>query len=180
RRGRGGCVHAAGAGAGLPAGGAPAGAAHGARGARAAGVRRAAVPLLTPDGLAGGEGTFLLCSFWLVDVLAHAGEWDEAERVLSRLLGLANDVGLYAEQAVPHTGEALGNFPQAFTHMALVSTCAQLSAVRAASWRPSPAKACDFAGFALESLLVRRRGRASRLPDASLLGYTHVSATAHD
>ncbi len=120
-----------------------------------------------PDGLAGGEGTFLLCSFWLVDVLAHAGQRDEAEAMLARLLGLANDVGLYAEQAMPDTGEALGNFPQAFTHMALVSSCAQLSAVSAAERRPRPGEAYDFASFALEQLLARRHGRVERKSGAA-------------
>lgn len=131
-----------------------------------------------PDGVAGGEGTFLLCSFWLVDVLAHAGRWDAAEDVLSRLLGLANDVGLYAEEAVPATGEALGNFPQAFTHMALVSSCAQLSAVYAAARRPGPERAYDFASFALEQLLTRRRARVER-PDESIVprGFLHDAAS---
>ena len=82
------------------------------------------------DGLAGGEGAFLLCSFWLVDALAHAGRLAEAEAIFDRLLRLANDVGLYAEEAEPATGEALGNFPQAFTHMALVTSSAHLSAGR--------------------------------------------------
>nr|WP_275900292.1 glycoside hydrolase family 15 protein [Pyxidicoccus trucidator] len=122
---------------------------------------------LAPDGLEGGEGTFLLCSFWLVDVLAHAGQRDEAEAVLARLLGLANDVGLYAEEAVPETGEALGNFPQAFTHMALVSSCAQLSAVYSTARRPPPGAAYDFASFALEPLLTRRRGRVDRVPGST-------------
>jgi GH15 family glucan-1,4-alpha-glucosidase len=109
---------------------------------------------LAPDGLEGGEGTFLLCSFWLHDVLVHAGRTEEAEELLRHLLGLANDVGLYAEQAVPGTGEALGNFPQAFTHMALVSSCAQLSAARGTR-RPRP-EPYDFADFALTYHLGRR------------------------
>ncbi len=109
---------------------------------------------LAPDGLHGGEGTFLLCSFWLHDVLVHAGRTEEAEELLHHLLGLANDVGLYAEQAVPGTGEALGNFPQAFTHMALVSSCAQLSAARG-TYRPRP-EPYDFADFALTYHLGRR------------------------
>ena len=109
---------------------------------------------LAPDGLHGGEGTFLLCSFWLHDVLVHAGRTEEAQELLRLLLGLANDVGLYAEQAVPGTGEALGNFPQAFTHMALVSSCAQLSAARGTR-RPRP-EPYDFADFALTHHLGRR------------------------
>lgn len=107
-----------------------------------------------PDGLRGGEGTFLLCSFWLHDVLVHSGKTREAEELLRHLLRLANDVGLYAEEAVPGTGEALGNFPQAFTHMALVASCAQLSAARRFQL-PRPG-AYDFADFALTYHLGRR------------------------
>lgn len=113
-----------------------------------------------PDGLRGGEGTFLLCSFWLHDVLVHSGRTQEAEALLRYLLGLANDVGLYAEEAVPGTGEALGNFPQAFTHMALVASCAQLSAGRRFQL-PRPG-AYDFADFALTYHLGRRSLLMSR------------------
>ncbi|QRK11973.1 glycoside hydrolase family 15 protein [Archangium violaceum] len=107
-----------------------------------------------PDGLSGGEGTFLLCSFWLHDVLVHSGRTGEAEDLLRHLLSLSNDVGLYAEEAVPGTGEALGNFPQAFTHMALVASCAQLSAGR--SFQLPRAGAYDYADFALTYHLGRR------------------------
>jgi GH15 family glucan-1,4-alpha-glucosidase len=107
-----------------------------------------------PDGLSGGEGTFLLCSFWLHDVLVHSGRTREAEELLRYLLSLANDVGLYAEEAVPETGEAMGNFPQAFTHMALVASCAQLSAGR--SFQLPRAGAYDYADFALTYHLGRR------------------------
>src|SRR5262249_2057842 len=75
---------------------------------------------LNPDGLPRGEGAFLLCSFWLVDCLTHAGRLEEAEELLAKLLALANDVGLYAEEVEATSREALGNFPQAFAHMALV------------------------------------------------------------
>jgi GH15 family glucan-1,4-alpha-glucosidase len=120
-----------------------------------------------PDGLRGGEGTFLLCSFWLHDVLVHAGRTGEAEELLRHLLGLANDVGLYAEEAVPETGEALGNFPQAFTHMALVSSCAQLSVARGFPL-PRPG-AYDFADFALTYHLGRRSLLMSHFSSEALM-----------
>jgi GH15 family glucan-1,4-alpha-glucosidase len=110
------------------------------------------------DGVAGGEGAFLLCSFWLVDVLTHAGRLDEATALLERLLGLANDVGLYAEEIDPASGEHLGNTPQAFTHMALVTSCAHLSAARRGQL-PTDGSPHDFAELALDRLL-----RASARP----------------
>jgi GH15 family glucan-1,4-alpha-glucosidase len=106
------------------------------------------------DGLAGSEGAFLLCSFWLLDCFTHAGRLDEADALLERLLGLANDVGLFAEEADVATGEALGNFPQAFTHMALVTSCAHLSAARRG--RIPAAGAHDYAELALDRLLAAR------------------------
>ncbi|MBV9291559.1 MAG: glycoside hydrolase family 15 protein [Frankiales bacterium] len=107
------------------------------------------------DGLDGGEGAFLLCSFWLVDVLTHARRLDEARRLLDRLLGLANDVGLYAEEVDPRTGAHLGNTPQAFTHMALVTTMAHLSAAER-GMLPDDGQPHDFSELALERLLSRR------------------------
>ena len=109
------------------------------------------------DGLAGGEGAFLLCSFWLIDVLVHAGRTADAEALFDRLLSLANDVGMFAEEVDPATGEHLGNTPQAFTHMALVTSAAHLSAARA-SLLPTDGQAHDFAELALDRLLARFRG----------------------
>jgi GH15 family glucan-1,4-alpha-glucosidase len=74
------------------------------------------------DGLPAGEGTFLPCSFWLVDALVHDGRQDEAAELFERLLGVRNDVGLLAEEFDPAKGRLLGNFPQAFSHLALVSS----------------------------------------------------------
>ena len=84
----------------------------------------------TADGLAGDEGTFNLCTFWLVEALTRAGRsdparLDEARLVFEKMLGYANHLGLYAEET-GHSGEALGNFPQAFTHLALISAAFNL------------------------------------------------------
>jgi GH15 family glucan-1,4-alpha-glucosidase len=79
------------------------------------------------DGLPPGEGVFLACSFWLADVLCMLGRWQEARALFKRLAGLANDVGLLAEEYDPVSRRFLGNFPQAFSHVALVNTAMNLS-----------------------------------------------------
>lgn len=79
------------------------------------------------DGLPGGEGAFLLCTFWLADVLALMGRTDEARSMFERLLALRNDVGLLAEEYDPVRKRLLGNFPQAFSHTAIVNTAATLA-----------------------------------------------------
>jgi len=78
------------------------------------------------DGLPPGEGTFLPCSFWLVQVLTLQGRLDEAERRFERLLALRNDVGLLSEEYDTVSGRLVGNFPQAFTHLALVEAALTL------------------------------------------------------
>ncbi|MFI1286698.1 glycoside hydrolase family 15 protein [Streptomyces sp. NPDC020858] len=77
--------------------------------------------LATTDGLPGEEGTFLLCTCWLAQALALAGDIEEARTVFERVAGCMNDVGLLAEEVDPVTGELLGNFPQAFSHIGLVN-----------------------------------------------------------
>ena len=73
------------------------------------------------DGLAGEEGSFLLCTFWLAHALALGGEVARAREVFGRAAGFANDLGLLAEEVDGATGELLGNFPQAFSHIGLVN-----------------------------------------------------------
>jgi GH15 family glucan-1,4-alpha-glucosidase len=79
------------------------------------------------DGLSGDEGTFLLCTFWLAQALALAGQVDRARAVFERAAGYANDLGLLAEEVDPNTGELLGNFPQAFSHIGLVNAAWAIS-----------------------------------------------------
>ncbi len=82
----------------------------------------------TDDGLPPGEGAFLACSFWYVDNLVLAGLRAEARRMFERLLTLRNDVGLLAEEYDPRSGQQLGNFPQAFSHVALIVSAYNVSA----------------------------------------------------
>ncbi|RDG36375.1 glycoside hydrolase family 15 protein [Streptomyces corynorhini] len=82
-------------------------------------------PEQAPDGLDGTEGTFSICSFWWVEALARTGEVEQARLALEKMFTYANHVGLYAEQ-IGLTGEHLGNFPQAFTHLALISSAINL------------------------------------------------------
>ncbi|WP_433892177.1 glycoside hydrolase family 15 protein [Streptomyces sp. CA-111067] len=84
-------------------------------------------PAASPDGLRGSEGTFSLCSFLYVDALARAGRYEQAHYAFDKMLTYANHVGLFAEEIGP-TGEQLGNFPQAFTHLALVNAAIALDA----------------------------------------------------
>ena len=79
------------------------------------------------DGLPPGEGVFLACSFWLADCLIMLGRRDEARELFERLCRLTNDVGLLSEEYDPRSGRHLGNFPQAFSHVALVNTAMNLS-----------------------------------------------------
>ena len=80
----------------------------------------------TDDGLSGKEGTFLICSFWLVSALAVIGENQRARDLMERLLREASPLGLYAEEFDADTGRHLGNFPQAFSHLALIEAAARI------------------------------------------------------
>lgn len=80
----------------------------------------------TDDGLSGREGTFLICSFWLVSALTVIGEEQQARDFMGRLLGIASPLGLFAEEFDVSTGRHLGNFPQAFSHLALIEAAARI------------------------------------------------------
>ena len=83
-------------------------------------------PSASPDGLRGHEGTFSICTFWYVDALARSGRLEEARLVFEKMLTYANDLGLFSEEIGP-TGEQLGNFPQAFSHLALINAAINLN-----------------------------------------------------
>ncbi|WPO97981.1 glycoside hydrolase family 15 protein [Pseudomonas sp. HR96] len=91
----------------------------------------------TDDGLSPGEGTFLVCSFWLADAYVLLGRTADASALFERLSGLCNDVGLLAEQYDPHAGRMLGNFPQAFSHLGIINTALNLHR----AWCPVQARA---------------------------------------
>ena len=85
------------------------------------------------DGLPGDEGAFLACSFWLADALHGIGRQREATEMLEKLMALANDVGLLAEEYDPRLGRQVGNTPQAFSHLGLVNAARHLSGARSAA-----------------------------------------------
>jgi GH15 family glucan-1,4-alpha-glucosidase len=85
-------------------------------------------PRVSPDGIGGEEGTFSMCTFWLAEALARAGRVEEARLAFEKMLGYANHLGLYSEE-IGLTGEALGNFPQAFTHLGLISAAVNINRV---------------------------------------------------
>jgi GH15 family glucan-1,4-alpha-glucosidase len=87
---------------------------------------------LNADGLTGEEGTFVICSFWLVSCLAKAGELERAEALFEQLAGYANDLGLLAEEIDTANGEQLGNFPQAFSHIGLITAAWEIDKAREA------------------------------------------------
>jgi GH15 family glucan-1,4-alpha-glucosidase len=87
---------------------------------------------LNADGLQGEEGTFVICSFWLVSCLAQAGEVERAEALFTQLAGYANDLGLLGEEIDTANGEQLGNFPQAYSHIGLITAAHEIDKAKAA------------------------------------------------
>ena len=98
----------------------------------------------TDDGLSGEEGTFAICSFWLVSALAEIGEHDRARSLCEKMLSFASPLGLYAEEIDPRSGRHLGNFPQAFTHLALINAVMHIIRADARDRRPSDEAAMSF------------------------------------
>ncbi|HEV7679404.1 MAG TPA: glycoside hydrolase family 15 protein [Candidatus Dormibacteraeota bacterium] len=88
------------------------------------------------DGVGGDEGAFLMCAFWLADAYAHQGRLEDAQRLFERLLSFSAACGLYSEEADGRTGEMLGNYPQAFTHLALVGAAVNIERLRHRELRP--------------------------------------------
>jgi GH15 family glucan-1,4-alpha-glucosidase len=97
----------------------------------------------TDDGLSGEEGTFTICSFWLVSALVEIGDVMRARQLCEKLLSFASPLGLYAEEIDPHSGRHLGNFPQAFTHLALINAVIHL--IRA-EYGTAPGALASFSG----------------------------------
>ena len=87
----------------------------------------------SPDGIAGDEGAFVLCSFWLVDNLAMQGRLDEAGQLYASLCARASPLGLLSEQIDPSTGEFIGNFPQAFSHIGVIASGVTIARALAAT-----------------------------------------------
>jgi GH15 family glucan-1,4-alpha-glucosidase len=90
------------------------------------------------DGVEGDEGTFLLCTFWLAQALALSGDLDRARATFERAIAFSNDVGLLAEEVDPRTGDLLGNFPQAFSHIGLVNAAWAIARAESQVTPPGP------------------------------------------
>ena len=90
------------------------------------GLVRRYLPTQVDDGLGTDEGTFTMCTFWLIGCLVQLGRLHEAQRLFEKVISFSNHVGLFSEMVDPKTGEYLGNYPQAFTHIALIHTARNL------------------------------------------------------
>jgi GH15 family glucan-1,4-alpha-glucosidase len=120
----------------------------------------------TDDGLAGEEGTFTICSFWLVSALAEIGELDRARTLCEKLLSYASPLLLYAEEIEPHSGRHLGNFPQAFTHLALINAVMHIvdADLVLSEMAPAGAEAPGAAGLVVERATGHGQSPASGTP----------------
>ena len=136
-------------------------------------------PAAAPDGLPGREGTFNMCSFWLVEALTRAGRTDparleDARLLFEQMLGYSNHLGLYAEQTGT-SGEALGNFPQAFTHLGLISAAFNLDRALGALGPPYRRFDRPFGFLGLAELAFQHGGRDLGAEFTEIVGPTrHV------
>ena len=115
---------------------------------------------LAEDGLPGGEATFALCSFWMVDNLALAGRVDDARALFERLCGYGNDVGLLAEEIDPVSGELVGNFPQGFTHLALIRSALHIATAEREGAEETPKGRAERSSETERAVGDRARGGA--------------------
>ena len=137
----------------------------------------------TDDGLSGEEGTFTICSFWLVSALVEIGEIDQARDLCGKLLGYAEPLGLYAEEIDARSGRHLGNFPQAFTHLALINAVMHVirgeQGSRSASCRSGTS--CRGSGRSADGLaqlpISRKPGWPPAPVSVALTAYIAVNAT---
>lgn len=129
------------------------------------------------DGLTGTEGAFLMCSFWLVDALLMVGRAHDARVLFERLLGRANDVGLYAEEVDIADGAFLGNFPQAFTHLALINSAIHLQLYEAGGMAALAGNNADRAKRAAAMVNPARLTREAR---ASAILHSHHDPSTLD
>ncbi len=116
----------------------------------------------TDDGLSGAEGSFTICSFWLVSALVEIGEVQRARRLCEKLLSYASSLGLYGEELDPDTGRHLGNFPQAFTHLALINAVMHIIRAEAEAPREVPLSPAVSEGTNSENGHVAQPARANR------------------
>ena len=135
---------------------------------------------LNADGLTGEEGTFVICSFWLVSCLAQAGEIERAEALFDQLAGYANDLGLLARRSTRRNGELLGNFPQAFSHIGLITAAWEIDQARRPG-RERPLRRCRDRRRARRPALRRtaRRGRPARRDRGARAGSVASATTGH-
>jgi GH15 family glucan-1,4-alpha-glucosidase len=133
------------------------------------------------DGLPGGEGAFLICSFWLVDALLILDRAEQARALFERLLDKANDVGLYAEEIDPGNSLFLGNYPQAFTHLALINSAIHLHLYEVGGREALAGTQADRAKRAAEHLVHKQALRRDRTdaPDKSEAERAILEMAAH-
>jgi hypothetical protein len=125
------------------------------------------------DGLTGREGAFLACSFWLADCLSMLGRDHDARRLLERLIGLRNDLGLLSEEYDPVAGRLVGNFPQAFSHVSLVNSASKIAG------QEKPSAQHMMTGLA-QRVVARGRGRGGALHHSGAAARDMLSTLAQN